>query len=127
MTKISREGAVSADRESSRPASAAVSHAQHSQLPWTVEIDDNGQANLYAADDQWIALMPHQCLGSLEALMHRNAAFIVRAVNHHEALLTALKGLVREFEHASVVHIPLSFDIKAIADARAVMLKAEGQ
>lgn len=65
------------------------------QLPWWKVYDDNGQINIYGRDGSWIALMPHQCLGSIEAEQELRADFILCAVNHYEALISTLEQIAQ--------------------------------
>lgn len=60
-------------------------HANATAGEWTAAPDRNAQPNLYARDtdgfEHWIAILPHQCLASLEALANANAASIAALHN----------------------------------------------
>ncbi len=60
--------------------------------PWTIDHDRSGQANLYA-DGHWIALLPHQCLRSLEVQMNNDAHLIVAAINALPSLLAVVEAV----------------------------------
>lgn len=129
MKEILREGAPGRTPVVPRTAAENESHASEAQpspLPWRIELDGNGQANVYGADDQWIAIMPHQCLGSLEAVMHVNAKLIVRACNHHEALLAALK-VAEEFVHLWMQDNTGPRELDALEQIEAAIKNAEGK
>ena len=90
--------------------------ADHSPLPWRVMLDetfggDKAVDGIAAADGVVIEDMIHP----------DDAEFICRAVNHHDALLAALKALVYS-AHPSKHEHPAMFDAwqkahAAIADA----------
>lgn len=55
---------------------------------WFVDHDRNLQPNVYAGDrDHWVALLPHQCLASLEVQANTNARAIAALHNAAPALL----------------------------------------
>lgn len=60
-------------------------HAAATAGEWAATHDRNAQPNLYARDpdgfEHWIAILPHQCLASLEALANANTAAIVALHN----------------------------------------------
>lgn len=48
--------------------------------PWQRELDRNEQENIYGYDhDEWIALLPHQCVAPIEKQRAIDANFIVTA------------------------------------------------
>lgn len=110
MTKTLREGEDSMAPTHSPTAPANESHsqeAQHSPLPWKY-LREDCDVVIRSADDMWIAAMQRFAL-MVSDDGTRNAAFIVRACNHHEALLDALKEAVEEvgrFGHGSIaIHL----------------------
>jgi hypothetical protein len=60
----------------------------HTPGPWTLEQDINAQWNVYAGDE-WIALIPHQCVAAIEKQRAVDAILIAAAPD----LLAALKAL----------------------------------
>ncbi len=62
--------------------------------PWETDLDRNEQQNVYAAGDwrHWIAVLPHQCVKSIEEEQERNAAFIAAV---HPGSILALVADVR--------------------------------
>src|SRR3990167_11250440 len=93
-------------RPPSRPPNPArrVRMADHSPLPWRVMLDetfggDKAVDGIAAADGVVIEDMIHP----------DDAEFICRAVNHHDALLAALKALVYS-AHPSKHEHPAMFD-----------------
>lgn len=57
--------------------------------PWEVKHDRNDQPNIHSRN-HWIALFPHQCLTSLEALANARAKFVVAAHTRMPKLLTQI-------------------------------------
>lgn len=54
--------------------------ANHTPGPWSVEPDGNDQMNIYGPNrDTWIALLPHQCIASIEKEQIANAKLIAAA------------------------------------------------
>jgi hypothetical protein len=54
--------------------------------PWRVEFDHNEQANIHAENEEmWIALLPHQCVTSIEETQKLNAHLIAAAPDLLEA------------------------------------------
>lgn len=48
--------------------------------PYTIQKDHNDQLNLYADNgNKWIALLPHQCVKSIEREQAKNAEFLAHA------------------------------------------------
>lgn len=43
--------------------------------PWSIEYDGNEQANIYSGHE-WIAILPHQCVLSIEEQRAKDAGFI---------------------------------------------------
>jgi hypothetical protein len=65
--------------------------------PWEVgEPDRNEQATIYAGPDDWIALLPHQCLESIRIAQERNAALIAAMRNALPGILDALDAAEAE-------------------------------
>ena len=62
--------------------------------PFAIAHDRHGQANIYGGPDgeEWIALLPHQCLASLEAAREADARAIVAALNALPALLAEVRA-----------------------------------
>lgn len=93
MKEILREGVPGVEAITSRTAAENESPSQHTPAPWSVAecsgihdhmvVDSMGVviAEIYDADGRYAA----------------NAAFIVRACNHHETLLAALKDAIDGF------------------------------
>lgn len=63
-------------------AEAREDDARMPVAPWTIEHDRNDQPNIYARTegdrDQWVAILPHQCLRSIEEEQNINASAICR-------------------------------------------------
>ena len=74
--------------------------------PWEVIADDNAQQNIYADHGfDWIAMLPHQCVSSIEDMRKVDAEFIAAARTREPLLaagmlaaLTANADLTRELE-----------------------------
>lgn len=56
---------------------------------WSTRLDRHEQENVYSGD-AWIALLPHQCITSIERQSRADAAFIAAARTAIPALLDAL-------------------------------------
>jgi hypothetical protein len=66
--------------------------AKETTEEWQVEYDKNDQANIYgASNDDWIALLPHQCVTSIEKKMQNRAALIVAMQNALPNLLDVVE------------------------------------
>lgn len=68
--------------------------------PWTITHDSNEQCNIYAADrhgqpsgDDWVCLLPHQCVSSIEEARRHDAAFIAYARDALPAALDRIEQL----------------------------------
>ena len=59
---------------------------------YAIEHDRNAQANIYTADGQWIAILPHQCVRSIELEQNDNAIGIVAEHNAMPVLLSIVKA-----------------------------------
>ena len=111
-------------------AGAAV---PHSPLPWSVrrfDVDDippcDGLFGSIETADGWSAAVIWNDVSELPA--HGNAAFIVRAVNHHDALLAALKAVIASPGCCDGDCCPAAkAQTAALADARAAVAAAEGR
>lgn len=68
--------------------------------PWELELDRNDQQNVYAADRTWIALLPHQCVRSIEEERERDAEFIAAARAAVPALIAEVERLRGEQNRA---------------------------
>ena len=94
--------------------------SQHSPLPWAIE----GSGDIMAADGSRAVSFgdePNSC-GCSDA----DAAYIVRAVNSHEALLTALKA-AQQFLPPEIARGPDIFGwTNTVWTVHAVLAKAEG-
>jgi hypothetical protein len=77
-------------------------HAAATAGEWVVSHDRNAQPNLYSRDadgfEHWLAILPHQCLVSLEVLANANAASIVAMHNAWPAISARLRAAEAELE-----------------------------
>lgn len=70
----------------------------HTPTPWEVgDLDHNGQ-RIVRGEHIEICTCWHHCVGSIEKEMEANAAFIVKAVNSHDALVAALPAIFHALE-----------------------------
>lgn len=60
--------------------------AAMTQGEWRLQLDRNDQQNIHT-DSLWIALLPHQCLTSIEREQERNATGIVATHNAADVLI----------------------------------------
>jgi len=71
-------------------------HAAATAGEWVVSHDRNAQPNLYSRDadgfEHWLAILPHQCLVSLEVLANANAASIVAMHNAWPAISARIRA-----------------------------------
>lgn len=117
--------------------SPEISTGKTSPLPWRVGptkgIGQRGRLILVDADGLKVANFEADRFdGGLKfrrtlAGDTANVSFALLAVNSHADLVAALKGLVSEFDHAALVTIPASFDLRVVQHARAALAKAEGR
>lgn len=97
--------------------------------PWTIEPDRNDQQNIYS-NDEWIALLPHQCVSSIEQQRVKDAAFIAASrslvpalLDENEALRTALRvarselAIAASYADARDISIGLRTHARSCADA----------
>ena len=76
----------------------------HSPTPWRAELSDREW-------NAWIVSMPDRCCAKVwgwvenQSTVEANAEFIVRAVNAHDALVEALRGLKTELTTGSELTI----------------------
>ena len=104
---------------------------KHTELPWEVETHN------HVCDEQWNTIVkgaidithntqPHEIACDKYSSLSQeeneaNAAFIVKAVNNHENLLSALKFMISALQHKE-----LSFGDKvALDEAREAVKQAE--
>lgn len=93
--------------------------AAHTPGPWRIEPNHNEELCIFAESEEfWIALLPHQCLGSIEAKQKINARLIAAAPE----LLAALK----ESPHDMACHPSEGRHSERCIRARAAIAKAEG-
>lgn len=71
-------------------AQRLVEAATHGE--WRIDHDRNDQPNIYAADE-WIAILPHQCVTSIEEQRNRDAAFIAASRSLVPALIAEVTRL----------------------------------
>lgn len=84
---------------------AAATPAQHDGGDWFVDLDRNDQPNILAGNhDHWVALLPHQCVRSLEVLANVRASYIAAMHNAMPSIIAELKALrkVAEVAQAAV-------------------------
>lgn len=62
--------------------------------PWTLELDRNDQQNIYS-NGEWIALLPHQCVASIEEDQRHNAAGLLALANHADVLIELAAAVER--------------------------------
>lgn len=85
---------MSVDIKSLRWALATTTFNTDGDGRWYAALDRNGQQNIYDGDaDHWVALLPHQCVASIEREQESRAALIVAAVNALPTLLDELEEL----------------------------------
>ena len=94
---------------------------EHTPLPWW-----NESAVIHASNGRGGATHPANCTPAdfLEgdwARAEADAEFICRAVNNHEALLSALERITSAIEHGQIAAATLLAE-----DARAAILAAKG-
>ena len=90
----------------------------HTPGPWAIEPDDNEQLNIYAEERAfWVALLPHQCVRSIEEQQKINARLIAAAPD----LLAALRDAEVLIDSRS----PMAEDV--FQKTRAAIAKAEGR
>lgn len=72
--------------------------------PWELRSDRNEQKNVYSGD-KWIAVLPHQCVASIEEQRGQDAAFVAAArtavpelLDENERLRAALDYLRRKID-----------------------------
>lgn len=65
--------------------------AAMTQGEWRLELDRNDQQNIHT-DNLWIALLPHQCLASIEQEQERNATGIVATHNAADVLIAVCEA-----------------------------------
>ena len=69
--------------------------------PWEVIADDNAQQNIYADHGfDWIAMLPHQCVSSIEDMRVVDAAFIAAARTREPLLAAGVLDLTRQLAEA---------------------------
>lgn len=117
-------------------ASTAVSHAQeapHSPLPWRVFDEDFANHHFpgIEAPEYSVVIWGHEheqtgVRGRTAEEARDNAAFIVRACNHHEALLAALKALHDDIADYARINNLGGFDNHCMRQARAAIANVEG-
>lgn len=98
----------------------------HTPGPWTLEVDANDQQCVYAGEC-FIAVVPHQCVASIEAQQQINARLIVSAPDMLEALHIAVDALdnysdVNDGEDGPVPNRAMA----ALVQIQAAIQKAEG-
>lgn len=92
--------------------------------PWCVARDGNAQANVYGADGFWVALLPHQCITSIEEQQEHHAALIAAAPDLYEALEDARRYVSGAYECA----FPDEQENERVLDAvDAALAKARGE
>ncbi len=88
----------------------AKTQEMHTPTPWALDrFGEDMQTQIdqlsdgIGTDREWMQVQDvHEHGGEVVALAHpSNAAFIIRAVNSHAALVDALEGL---FEHCAMMH-----------------------
>lgn len=73
---------------------AEATPAQHDGGDWFVDLDRNDQPNILAGNhDHWVALLPHQCVTSLEVLANARAEYIAATHNALPALIAEVREL----------------------------------
>lgn len=65
--------------------------------PCRIELDRNDQHNIHAGD-LWVALLPHQCVTSIEREQERNASAVAALANHADALLDLVAAVAQRLE-----------------------------
>lgn len=91
--------------------------------PWMAEENDQGEQCLFGTTyDDWIALLPHQCVRAIEEQRIKDAAFIVSARTVLPQLLDRLRLCVDALERISgeldgSVEHPVTLDAMDMADA----------
>jgi len=69
--------------------------------PWEVIADDNAQQNIYADQGfDWIAMLPHQCVSSIEDMRKVDAEFIAAARTREPLLAAGVLDLTRQLAEA---------------------------
>ncbi len=92
---------------------------QHTPLPW--HVGETNKLVIYRQDGYAVAdcKVFHSRPGSEREVAEANAALIVNAVNCHEELLSALKGLLEEYDLCGEGH-----DENRLRTARLILEKA---
>lgn len=67
----------------------------HTPGPWSIRDDRHGQANIYGPGDEWIALLPHECITSKESQMIVDAR-LIRAAPDLYRDLRKLHGILQQ-------------------------------
>jgi hypothetical protein len=106
---------------------AEATPAQHDGGDWFVDLDRNDQPNILAGNHgHWVALLPHQCVQSLEVLANARASYIVATHNALPGLIAELRALRevmavldRDGGHAQEASTPEQTKARAIRDAHA--------
>lgn len=93
----------------------------HTPGPWVIDPDKNDQLCVYGSGGFWIALLPHQCLGSIEEQQKINASLIAAAPELLDALKLAQRWLV------NCVPVPVMHGPKPLPVIAAAIAKAEGR
>lgn len=60
--------------------------------PWEIGLDQHEQSNLYGPVGEWLALLPHQCVGALQMIAQTHAELIVALRNNLPTILAALEA-----------------------------------
>ena len=99
---------------------------KHTPTPWTEFIvNSNFNAGICTKGGKPVAMVCHQ---DSEEEANANVEFIVHAVNSHDALLDALKGIVRSVSMNCQEHGPLPGAVKTnIRKAEEAIAQAEGK
>ena len=83
-------------------AAAALADAERGTPgPWEIIVDDNAQQNIYADHGfDWIAMLPHQCVSSIEDMRKVDAEFIAAARTREPLLAAGVINLTRQLAEA---------------------------
>ena len=80
--------------------------------PWEIIADDNAQQNIYADHGfDWIAMLPHQCVSSIEEMRKVDAEFIAAARTREPLLAAGVIDLTQQLAELRDEHAGLLEDV----------------
>lgn len=83
-----------------------MNNVTHTEIPWSIEMEDERGVYISSAETDFI-IATLECEPPDE-VTRENARFIVKAVNHHQELVTRLYNLVNELGIQNPVKIELT-------------------